>query len=384
MPDFISNLVSYLLGLINPFKPRFFISAASNRCRERVQRINRGTDLLMIRANVENFGWNQREPAPCEIHLTRICRNDWPIEKDVSRLRWTDVDSYDGIRIIRNGLIDVCSVDRSDKPVLVVESEKGKKGYGIYRDAGVYRFDLVTVCKGSSQGQATVTVSFDGINWENVHIVSVRSRAKWRHWAWDSLVFLVILGLTSVYIGLPAGKTNTGTNANSIDPVVDVAIGRPFETEATITVKNSGVVPLVDVAVNLRCFVLHKDETLPPVLFFEGFESIENKNSWWIIGRLNTGDIRIKDARESLARCLYNRQVLEKSATPYVFTGNIVAADIVYRREIDLKQYHASGIASLMKDERTGEPYVWPEPMSPYHRHLLETVTAPNYVSDSK
>ena len=384
MSDLISNLVSYLLGLINLFKPRFYISAASDRCREKVQRINSGTALIMIRANVENFGWNQREPAPCEIHLTKIRRNDWPIEEDVSRLKWTDVDSYDGIRIIRNSLIDVCSVDRSDKPVLVVESEKGKKGYGGYPDAGVYKFDLVTVCKGSSRGQATITVSFDGISWENVHIVSVQSRAKWTHWAWDGLGFLLLLSLAGAYIVLSAGKTIDGTHANTIDPVVDIAIGRPFESEATITVKNSGVVPLVDVAVNLRCFVLPKNETLTPVLFFDGFESVGNKNSWWIIGRLNTGDIRIKDARESLASCLHNRQVLEQSPTTYVFTDNIVAADIVYRREIDLKQYHASGIASLMKDGRTGEPFVWPKPMSNYYRHLLETVTAPNYVSDSK
>lgn len=182
-----------MLGWINPLKPRFHITTSSARCREKVQRIGSGNDVIMIRANVENFGLNQTDPPPCETYLTKVRCNDLLIENEASRLKWTDVDSYDGMRVIGNRLVDLCSIDKSDKPILFVESEKGKKGYGRYRDPGVYKFDLVTVGKDSTQGRATITASFDGVHWENVHIVSVRSRAKWRHWAWDCLVLVVLL-----------------------------------------------------------------------------------------------------------------------------------------------------------------------------------------------
>lgn len=384
MSDLISSLIERLLALINPLKPRFYISASTTRCRERVQRAGSGTPLIMIRAKVENFGWEQTAPPPCEVHLVKTRRNDWPIEKDDSRLKWTDVDSFDGQKIIRSNLIDVCSVDKNEKPTLVVESEKGRKGYGFFRDAGVYKFDLVTVCKGSSPGRATITVSFDGIHWENVHIVSVESRAKWRHWVWDCVALLILLSLASAYFVLDSGKAPDSVQAVAFDPVIDLSLGEPFGSSTVVTLKNSGVGPITDVAANLRCFVLPIKNDISPMLFFEGFRSISNKNSWWLIDRIAPGNTVTKDAKESLERCLHNSQLTEQSPMQFSIAKTVLAIDVTYRREIDKKEYKTSAIAELMKDSRTGQPFLWPTPMTEYYRHMLETVTAPNFFTEPR
>ena len=169
-----------------------------------------------------------------------------------------------------------------------------------------------------------------------------------------------------------------------ISPMVDLSIGQPFANSTIITLKNSGVGPIVDVAVNLRCLLLEKDKTDRTVLFFEGFRSLGNATSWWTIDQIDPGAVRTKDAMESLARCLHNRQIREQSQTAFIFTDMILAVDIVYRREVDRKEYEMSGIAQLMKDSKTGNPFLWPLPMSDFYRHLLETFTAPNYRMGSK
>ena len=169
-----------------------------------------------------------------------------------------------------------------------------------------------------------------------------------------------------------------------ISPMVDLSIGQPFASSTIITLKNSGVERIIDVAVNLRCLLLEKDETDRTVLFFEGFRSIGNANSWWTIAQIDPGTLRTKDAMESLGRCLHNRQSLEESQTAITFTDMVLAIDIVYRREIDRKEYEMSGIARVMKDSKTEKPFLWPLPMSDFYRHLLETFTAPNYRTGSK
>ncbi len=172
---------------------------------------------------------------------------------------------------------------------------------------------------------------------------------------------------------------------DKVIPVVDLSIGQPFDSSSTIiTLKNSGTEPIVDVAANLRCFLLEKDNELRPRLFFEGFPSIGNATSWWKIDKIDPGAVRTKDSNESLARCLHNRQSLEQSQATFIFSDMILAVDIVYRREIDRKEYEMSGIARLMKDSNTGKPFLRPLPMSDFYRHLLETVTAPNYRVRSK
>lgn len=205
-------------------------------------------------------------------------------------------------------------------------------------------------------------------------------------------VFTVLAGIASMQSAWWPSQVEDSLSPDSRDnflkskviPVVDLSIGQPFASSTIITLKNSGTEPVVDIAANLRCFLLEKDNELRPALFFEGFPSIGNATSWWTIDKIDPGALRTKDAKESLARCLHNRQSLEQSQAAFVFTDMILSVDIVYRREIDRIQYEMSGIAQLMKDSKTGEPFLWPLPMSDFYRHLLETVTAPNYRMGSK
>jgi len=208
------------------------------------------------------------------------------------------------------------------------------------------------------------------------------------HWL-QPLVWLV--GLVTVLAGIATIKSVWWPSHvdDKVIPVVDLSIGQPFDSSSTIiTLKNSGTEPIVDIAANLRCFLLEKDNERPPALFFEGFTSIGNATSWWKIDKIDPGAVRTKDANESLARCLHNMQSLAQSQATFrptfIFADMILAVDIVYRHEIDRKEYEMSGIARLMKDSKTGEPFLWPLPMSDFYRHLLETVTAPNYRMGSK
>lgn len=205
-------------------------------------------------------------------------------------------------------------------------------------------------------------------------------------------VFTVLGGIASMQaawwpsqVDDSVSTDNHGTALKTeVIPVVDLSIGQPFSSSTIISLKNSGTIPIVDVAANLRCFLLEKDSELPPALFFEGFPSIGNANSWWTIEKMEPGAVRTKDAKESLARCLHNRQSLEQSQAAFIPADMILAVDILYRRDIDRKEYEMSGIARLMKDSKTGEPFLRPLPMSDFYRHLLETVTAPTYRIGSK
>ena len=86
------------------------------------------------------------------------------------------------------------------------------------------------------------------------------------------------------------------------DSMVDLAIGEPFGSKTVITLANSGVQSVVDAAVNLRCFYLMTKEDPHPWLSFEGFPSIQNANSWWIINSIDPGSRFTKDSKESLRR----------------------------------------------------------------------------------
>lgn len=205
-------------------------------------------------------------------------------------------------------------------------------------------------------------------------------------------VFTVLGGLASMQSAWWPSRVHDSERTNirndalttEVSPMVDLSIGQPFASSTIITLKNSGVKPIIDVAVNLRCLLLEKDRTDRTVLFFEGFRSIGNANSWWTIDQIDPGAIRTKDAMESLARCLHNRKILEESRKAFIFTDMILAVDIVYRHEVDQKEYEMSGIAQLMKDNKTENPFLWPLPMSDFYRHILETFTAPNYRMGSK
>jgi hypothetical protein len=88
---------------------------------------------------------------------------------------------------------------------------------------------------------------------------------------------------------------------------------------------------------------------LSPTLFFEGFRSLGNKNSWWVIDRISPGSSFSRDTKEPLARCIHNSKLLEKSPMQFVIAKRVLAVDVTYRRELDRKEYKASGIAQLME-----------------------------------
>jgi hypothetical protein len=197
------------------------------------------------------------------------------------------------------------------------------------------------------------------------------------------IVFTVLAGIASIQSAWWSSHVE-----DKLIPVVDLSIGQPFASSTIITLKNSGTEPIVDVAASLRCFLLEKDKQRPPALFFTGFPSIGNATSWWNVEKINPGAVRTKDANKPLEMCLHNMQSLAQSQAtfrqslgqaPFVLADMIVAVDILYRREIDRKEYEMSGIARLMEEGKTGKPVLRPLPMSDFYRHVLETVTAPNY-----
>jgi len=165
-----------------------------------------------------------------------------------------------------------------------------------------------------------------------------------------------------------------------VDPVLDLAIGEPFGDHTLITVRNSGVVPIINFAANLRCFFLRERNDLSPVLFFEGFPSIGNKNSWWTVAILDSGTTHTKSAREALVRCLHNAEV--ESGARLTIVELLVSIDLVYERRADKSRYMLSGLARLTKDQ-DGGPFLWPLPMTDFHRRLLKTVTPPSYRTTS-
>lgn len=61
------------------------------------------------------------------------------------------------------------------------------------------------------------------------------------------------------------------------------------------------------------------------------------------------------------------------------FTEIVLAVDIVYQRQFDQKRYQWPGIAQLIQDAKTGEPFLWPLEVSDHYQKLLKIVTAPNY-----
>lgn len=204
------------------------------------------------------------------------------------------------------------------------------------------------------------------------------------------IVFTVLAGIASIQSAWWSSQVDY-----NVIPVVDLSIGQPFASSTIITLKNSGTVPIVDVAANIRCLLLEKDKKHRPTLFFTGFPSIGNTTSWWTIDKIEPGDVRTKDANEPLELCLRNmenfaqsqatfRQSLEQSQAPFIIDDTILAVDVVYRREIDRKEYEMSGIARLMKEGNTGKAVLRPLPMSDSYRDLLGTVTAPNYRVRSK
>ena len=253
----------------------------------------------MVRAEVQNYGLRQGDPPPCELRLIQITRNGMAIEKDDSRLKWTDVDCFEGVKIIRSNLVDICSIEKSNEPCLVVEYEKGKKGYGVYRDPGIYKFDLLTVCAGASQGHARVAVSFDGSNWENIHILSIKTSKKWRSWFWDGLLGgAVVLALAmwwkpELYKELVYGRPDPSKQAIAVgsewrekqqDILFDftrVDFPESQTTYLTAITDGGDIVGLYQTSGGRRSFIRHRDGSFTS---FEFPNSSDSTNATGING----------------------------------------------------------------------------------------------------
>jgi Putative serine esterase (DUF676) len=63
----------------------------------------------------------------------------------------------------------------------------------------------------------------------------------------------------------PGYTTLTDEQMRVTDPMIDLVVGKPFGSRTLITLQNSGVLPVVDAAVNLRCFYLKAKDDPQPV-----------------------------------------------------------------------------------------------------------------------
>jgi hypothetical protein len=161
-----------------------------------------GSPAMMIRLNVRNYGFFQRDPPSCEVLVTKITFSFCPpgqeiLMTDEARLIWKDKpeDRYRA-KVLTNRLVDVCSVYAHPQPTISVWSEKGAAGYSINKGAGIYKFHVMTVCKGSSPASAVLSVSFDpSQDWKNVHAVSLigtgKSSSYMRDACWIASIIII-------------------------------------------------------------------------------------------------------------------------------------------------------------------------------------------------
>jgi len=124
----------------------------------------------------------------CQVFVQRIWRDDNVIEAERTPLHWTDEpDSCFVLPLMRWGhenghYIDICSTDSVAKR-FKIHSQKSTRGYHNFDKSGVYKLDLaaeaLTPC---SFGKFSITVNFDGGNWKNLQILSVKPGRKWSRW----------------------------------------------------------------------------------------------------------------------------------------------------------------------------------------------------------
>jgi len=133
---------------------------------------------------VHNFG--VLPPKECSVFVNRILWNGQVIESQRSPLNWTDKDVFTPQTIARGfsrGLYaDVCAADQII-PALQVKSEKASKGYGLYGQGGIYKFEISAEGSGvTSNGFISLEVEHDGRQWDGLRTVSARPKGKWFRW----------------------------------------------------------------------------------------------------------------------------------------------------------------------------------------------------------
>ena len=126
-----------------------------------------------IRAWVYNsFGF----PAhSCQVFVDRVSHYSNLVERERSPLHWTDVDDCYLWPEMRKGYenghyIDICQAD-SVLGRLQIISQKAKKGYHLFSDAGLYKIELTAeATKPCRFGSCTLMVDFDPAHWENLKV----------------------------------------------------------------------------------------------------------------------------------------------------------------------------------------------------------------------
>ena len=159
-----------------------------------------------------------------------------------------------------------------------------------------------------------------------------------------------------------------------IDPVVEVALGNPLRNDTIITVQNSGVETVVDTAVYIRCFQQRHMDDIRPGLMWWGIPTIDNAKAWWKIGDLEPNKPATKDAIAVMASCL---EGTDTRNTRLMF---LLAADVVYRRKSDRKQYSQRDMMALYHDTSTSTVVFWSLfERTAAHLHMLRNCYPPGW-----
>ena len=172
---------------ILPFilRPRLELTLERSRCREVVSMHLGGggvCDALYLRLWVDNFGFYS--PAKgCLVFLNRILQNGNLLEGERSPLSWTDIDTFEAQEIQRGfkrgRYVDLCSTNQA-YPHLCIHSQKGTKGYGLYRTSGTYTFEISAEATGlASSGFIQLQVEYNSAQWDALTVVYAEPNRKW-------------------------------------------------------------------------------------------------------------------------------------------------------------------------------------------------------------
>jgi hypothetical protein len=184
--------------------------------------------------------------------------------------------------------------------------------------------------------------------------------------AWSSTVMAAATVTLAVLTWNYASLTNKLVRLD-IEPSLESGLEQPLLPSTTFLVRNTGVEPIENVVVNIRC-VLYRHENDPhPTVVFAGIPG-DSTRAWWRIGTLSPGQMEKKDSVEAQSMCLMNKESTEAferskmmsrdepTTAPPIGYGSIVVFDITYQRQIDRKQYEVHRPFWLRKDGKTGKP----------------------------
>jgi hypothetical protein len=177
----------------------------------------------------------------------------------------------------------------------------------------------------------------------------------------------------------PAAKLTEPPTGN---PIIDLAIGEIFKNPTVIIVKNAAPGPAMNAYINLRCILL--DSTREPIAFTSGFDSIDNKNVWWQIGKI-TSDMKplVKDFKSFAVSCLENKENMEKFSQPgnqpFNFGETILVADMTFQSGKEMTRSNETRIATLGYSAGTNLITTYPLALSDRYKAILEKAKATSF-----